>query len=43
MNELLQEKLSFLEKADDFECWYLVKQPTDFLFWLNFKNGRKRI
>ena len=30
MNELLQEKLSFLEKADDFECWYLVKQPTDF-------------
>ena len=30
MNSILQEKLNALEKANDYECWYLVKQPTGF-------------
>lgn len=30
MNELLQEKLDSLENANDYECWYLVKQDTSF-------------
>lgn len=30
MNVLLEEKLQNLEMAADFECWYLVKQPTAF-------------
>lgn len=30
MNVLLEEKLQQLERASDFECWYLVKQPTAF-------------
>lgn len=31
MNELLQEKLDSLENANDYECWYLVKQDTSFI------------
>lgn len=30
MNPILEEKLKELEKARDYECWYLVKQPTAF-------------
>lgn len=30
MNPILQKKLEELEKANDYECWYLVKQPTSF-------------
>ena len=30
MNELLQNKLNALNNASDYECWYLVKQPTAF-------------
>lgn len=30
MNPILQSKLDELEKAEDYDCWYLVKQPTDF-------------
>lgn len=30
LNPLLQEKLDLLEKAEKFECWYLVKHSTDF-------------
>ena len=30
MNSILQNKLVELEKASDYECWYLVKQPTAF-------------
>lgn len=30
MNSILENKLSELEKASDYECWYLVKQPTAF-------------
>ena len=30
MNPILQDKLKELEKAQDYECWYLVKQPTAF-------------
>lgn len=30
MNELLQNKLNALSNASDYECWYLVKQPTAF-------------
>ena len=30
MNELLTEKLNELEKSEKYECWYLVKQETDF-------------
>ena len=30
MNPILQTKLDELERARDYECWYLVKQPTDF-------------
>lgn len=27
---MLEKKLNELERANDYECWYLVKQPTDF-------------
>lgn len=30
MNPILQKKLQELEQARDYECWYLVKQPTAF-------------
>ena len=30
MNTILQNKLTELQNASDFECWYLVKQPTAF-------------
>lgn len=30
MNPLLEEKLNELNSASDYECWYLVKQPTAF-------------
>lgn len=30
MNKILEEKLQALENAKDYECWYLVKQPTAF-------------
>lgn len=30
MNSILQDKLDNLENASDYECWYLVKQPTSF-------------
>lgn len=30
MNPVLQYKLNELEQAKDYECWYLVKQPTAF-------------
>ena len=30
MNDLLQNKLNQLKNAADYECWYLVKQPTEF-------------
>lgn len=30
MNALLEEKYNQLKAADDYECWYLVKQPTSF-------------
>ena len=30
MNPILQIKLDELERASDYECWYLVKQPTTF-------------
>ena len=30
MNPVLQMKIDELEKADKYECWYLVKQPTSF-------------
>ena len=30
MNSVLQDKLNELENANDYECWYLVKQPTAF-------------
>ena len=30
MNPILQTKIDELEKASDYECWYLVKQPTAF-------------
>lgn len=30
MNPVLQYKLNELEQAKDYECWYLVKQPTGF-------------
>lgn len=30
MNPILQNKLQELQNANDYECWYLVKQPTDF-------------
>ena len=30
MNPILQSKLTELENASDYECWYLVKQPTGF-------------
>lgn len=30
MNPLLQAKLEELENFSDYECWYLVKQPTKF-------------
>lgn len=30
MNPILQTKLDELERASDYECWYLVKQPTAF-------------
>lgn len=30
MNSLLQDKLNALQAAGDYECWYLVKQPTSF-------------
>lgn len=30
MNVILQNKLKELENAKDYECWYLVKQPTAF-------------
>ena len=30
MNSVLQNKLTALQNASDYECWYLVKQPTAF-------------
>ena len=30
MNPLLESKLNELNSASDYECWYLVKQPTAF-------------
>ena len=30
MNSVLQKKLNELQNANDYECWYLVKQPTAF-------------
>lgn len=30
MNPILEQKLLELKNANDYECWYLVKQPTDF-------------
>ena len=30
MNPILKSKIDELEKASDYECWYLVKQPTAF-------------
>lgn len=30
MNPLLENKLNELNNASDYECWYLVKQPTAF-------------
>lgn len=30
MNPMLQKKLEELEQSGDYECWYLVKQPTSF-------------
>ncbi len=30
MNPILEGKLQELENASDYECWYLVKQPTEF-------------
>lgn len=30
MNPILQNKLQKLKNASDYECWYLVKQPTAF-------------
>ena len=30
MNPILQNKLQKLQNASDYECWYLVKQPTAF-------------
>lgn len=30
MNTVLQNKLNALQNASDYECWYLVKQPTAF-------------
>ncbi|WP_201576619.1 McrB family protein [Psychrobacter sp. H8-1] len=30
MNELLQRKLTKLAELDNLQCWYLVKQPTEF-------------
>lgn len=30
MNELLQKKLAELDALNKLECWYLVKQPTEF-------------
>ena len=30
MNPILQDKLQKLQNASDYECWYLVKQPTAF-------------
>lgn len=30
MNQVLENKLHELENASDYECWYLVKQPTAF-------------
>lgn len=30
MNPILQNKLQELQNASDYECWYLVKQPTTF-------------
>ena len=31
MNQVLENKLHELENASDYECWYLVKQPTAIL------------
>ena len=30
MNAILDEKYNQLKAASDYECWYLVKQPTAF-------------
>lgn len=30
MDTILQSKLQQLQNANDYECWYLVKQPTEF-------------
>lgn len=30
MNELLKNKIEQLKAAREYECWYLVKQPTEF-------------
>lgn len=31
MNNLLQKKIAELENSSDYECWYLVKQDTNFV------------
>lgn len=45
MNPLLEKKFNELENAHDYECWYLVKQPTEFCglcylvsILINYKN-----
>ena len=30
MNDILQERLNYLDSLEKFSCWYLVKQPTTF-------------
>ena len=30
MNPILQNKINELQNANEYECWYLVKQPTAF-------------
>lgn len=30
MNELLNKKYNLLKEAEGYQCWYIVKQPTDF-------------
>lgn len=44
MNPILQDKLNELESACDYECWYLVKQPTEFdclCYLVSFLNDYK--
>ncbi|MCD7777270.1 MAG: hypothetical protein LUH47_02035, partial [Clostridiales bacterium] len=44
MNPILQAKLDELDKANKYECWYLVKQPTAFdclCYWVSFLSEYK--